>query len=425
MTTSWRFLLALLPLSLVAAELPELILPAGVGVNIHFVTGHRQDLDKIAAAGFKFVRMDFSWGGTEREPGVYDWASYDQLQRNLAERGLRAIFILDYSNPRYEETVSSTNPITGNPQTDTASPRHPESVAAFARWAGEAVDHFRGGHVVWEIWNEPNISFWKPKPNVAEYNALALAAAKEIKRRDPAATLIGPATSAFPWPFLESFLGSGILEYLDAVSVHPYRSYKKGPETAASDYRRLRELIERQGAASGKKTLPIISGEWGYASHTKGVTPEIQAAFIVRQQLVNLMNGIPLSIWYDWKNDGPDAEEREHNFGTVTADLQPKPAYRAIQTLTRELTGYRIVKRLETADAQDFVLVLANPAGRQKICAWTTGPEHELLLDPEPIGKAPAKTVNWKGETASVEMAGPQLKVQVEIHPQYVQGREP
>ena len=40
------------------------------GVNIHFVTGHEKDLDLIAAAGFKFIRMDFGWQGTERVKGT-------------------------------------------------------------------------------------------------------------------------------------------------------------------------------------------------------------------------------------------------------------------------------------------------------------------------------------------------------------------
>ena len=64
--------LCLLPIGLVAADLPPLVLPAGVGVNIHFTTGHEQDLDLIAAAGFKFVRMDFGWQSTERKKGEYD-----------------------------------------------------------------------------------------------------------------------------------------------------------------------------------------------------------------------------------------------------------------------------------------------------------------------------------------------------------------
>ena len=153
------FLLACLAaVAVQGADLPELVLPQGVGVNIHFTRGHERDLDLIAAAGFKFIRMDFGWTGTERKKGEDNWADYDQLTANLEKRGLRAIYILDYSNPLYEETVVSKNPLTGQEHKDVASPQHPESVAAFARWAADAARHFAGRRIIWEIWNEPNIS---------------------------------------------------------------------------------------------------------------------------------------------------------------------------------------------------------------------------------------------------------------------------
>src|ERR1051326_3973006 len=93
-------------LSVRAKEIPEAVLPAGVGINIHFVTGHKKDLDLIVEAGFKFVRMDFAWNSIERERGKYDWTDYEELMTNLEQHGLRPIFILDYSNPLYEETVN-------------------------------------------------------------------------------------------------------------------------------------------------------------------------------------------------------------------------------------------------------------------------------------------------------------------------------
>jgi hypothetical protein len=166
------------------------------------------------------------------------------------------------------------------------------------------------------------------------------------------------------------------LEYLDAVSVHPYRG--KPPETAFRDYTRLREMIARY--APKDKNIPIISGEWGYSSNTKGVSQETQAAYIVRQQLSNLLNGVPVSIWYDWKNDGKDPNENEHNFGTVSVALQPKPAYLAIQKLTQELSGYRIAFRRDTSNTNDFVLVLTNDLGRTKYAAWTVGTPHRVKL---------------------------------------------
>ena len=56
-----------------AAELPKLMLPAGVGVNIHFTRGRERDLDMIAAAGFKFIRMDFTWESIERKKGAVSY----------------------------------------------------------------------------------------------------------------------------------------------------------------------------------------------------------------------------------------------------------------------------------------------------------------------------------------------------------------
>ena len=87
----WRWCWIVLPWACGAAEIPEPVLPAGVGVNIHFVTGHEQDLDLMAAAGFKFVRMDFGWTGTETAKGQYTWREYDELLANLDRHGLRAM----------------------------------------------------------------------------------------------------------------------------------------------------------------------------------------------------------------------------------------------------------------------------------------------------------------------------------------------
>jgi hypothetical protein len=364
-----------------AHEIPDAVVPDGVGVNIHFVSGHEKELDLIAAAGFRFIRMDFGWGGIETTKGQYNWAQYEQLLANLDRRGMRAVLILDYSNPLYEQEVTSTNPLTHLQHRTTASPQHPESIDAFSAWAAEAARHFQGRHVLWELWNEPNIDFWSPKPDAQQYTALALAAARSIRRADPQATIIGPASSGFPWEFLEVFLKSGILEDLDAVSVHPYREPRRGPETASADYRRLRDLIDRYAPVSKRQRIPILSGEWGYSSWQRGVSVEIQAAFAARQQLANLLEGVPLSIWYDWKNDGNDPNENEHNFGTMTPELKPKPAYTAIQTLTHQLEGYRISRRLPLDNGKDYVLVCTNSAKSLKLAAWTLGEPHVVPIN--------------------------------------------
>ncbi|MBN2506635.1 MAG: cellulase family glycosylhydrolase [Verrucomicrobia bacterium] len=406
-------------------SLPPPVLPQGVGVNIHFTRGHARDLDMIAAGGFKFIRMDFSWGGTERRRGAYDWSAYDELTANLDRRGLRAIYILDYSNGLYEETVVSRNPITGREQRDTASPAKPESVAAFARWAGAAAAHFKGRGILWEIWNEPNIGFWKPKPDVGHYVALARATCRAVRAADPEALVLAPASSEFPWPFLEALLKSDVPASLDAISVHPYRGYHRGPETAGGDYRRLRGLIE-QHAPPDRWNLPIVSGEWGYATHARGgVSPDVQAAFLARQQLANLYHGVPLSIWYDWKNDGLDPHEREHNFGTVTASLEPKPAYRAAQVLARELGGYRIARRLDTGDADEYALLLVNAAGSQKLAAWSAGQPRQVTLDLNAPDPSTVTAVSGQGDPVPLQAGNTPLALPLRAAPLYITFHRP
>jgi hypothetical protein len=135
--------------------------------------------------------------------------------------------------------------------------------------------------------------------------------------------------------------------------------------------------------------------------------------------LFNLLNGIPLSIWYDWKNDGTDPHEVEHNFGTVTDQLKPKPAYTAVKVLTHELAGYRIERRLET-DGKDFVLLCVNNSGGTKLAAWTTGEPHAAKV------KLPAKTAEHLNGTKgtggdfTVQMADGQWVIELEQLPEYV-----
>src|SRR5208282_5126943 len=108
MTKIWKLwpLACLWPAALFA-QIPPPVIPEGVGVNIHFIRGGERDLDMIAVAGFKFVRMDFGWQTTETTPGTYDWSAYDDLSAQLRQRGLRAIYILDYTHSAYEPKVQS------------------------------------------------------------------------------------------------------------------------------------------------------------------------------------------------------------------------------------------------------------------------------------------------------------------------------
>jgi hypothetical protein len=330
-----------------------------LGVNIHFTDPQPGELEMLARAGFRWVRMDFAWEGTEREKGKYDFRPYERLLAALEKHRLRAVLILDYSNPHYDRGLS---------------PASEEGRQAMARWAAAAVRHFRGRGALWEMYNEPNIFFWKPKPDVEAYSKLALAVGRAIRAAEPGEAYIGPATSEVDFRFLEACFKAGLLEYWSAVSVHPYR--QKGPETAAADYARLRGLIA-QYAPKGKQ-IPILSAEWGYSAAWKDFDETKQGKMLPRQWLVNLANDVPLSIWYDWHDDGTDPKEPEHHFGTVghayhtgrEPVYDPKPAYRAAEALTTALGGFQFKRRLAIGGGEDYVLLFAK-GEEVRLAAWT------------------------------------------------------
>jgi polysaccharide biosynthesis protein PslG len=321
-------------------SLPLPVIPDCLGVNIHFTDPKPGELEMLAAAGFKWVRMDFSWEGTERKKGEYDFSAYDRLAAALEKHGLRAVFILNYGNPLYDGGLPPTSK---------------NARAAFAHWAVEGVRHFAGKGHIWEMWNEPNGGFWKPKADVKQYAALARAtgeALRDAKLLGPKGeAFIGPATSTIDLPFLEACFQAGLLEFWDAVSVHPYR--QQAPENVDEEYRGLRLLIRKY--APKDKVIPIVSGEWGYSDAWQHFTPELQGKYLPREFLTNIANDVTLSIWYDWHDDGTNPKESEHHFGIVANEYHPgrdpvydpKPAYHAMKTLAAQLDGFRFNKALD------------------------------------------------------------------------------
>ena len=371
------------------SELPGPAVPNGLGVNIHFTDPKPGEMEMLAHTGVRWIRMDFDWSATEREKGIYDFSAYDRLIAAIEAHHIRALLILDYCNPHYDGGLS--------PATD-------EGRKAFSRWAAAAARHFRNRGILWEMYNEPNGmgegSFWRPRGDVTQYVKLALEVGKALRETEPGELYIGPATAGIDYAFLEECFKAGLLEYWSAVSVHPYR--QSAPETAAPDYARLRQMID-QYAPNGT-VIPILSSEWGYSSAWKDMDEAKQGKMLPRQWLTNLANNVPLSIWYDWHDDGPSPEEPEHHFGMVrhgysageSPVYQPKPAYVAAQTLARVLEGYSFRERLPVGGPNDYVMLFAKD---NDVCsvAWTTDASPRAIVVPSPPGRYTA--TGHTGET--------------------------
>jgi hypothetical protein len=389
----------------------------GLGVNIHFTDPQPGEIKMIAAAGFRWVRMDFVWAETEQARGRYDFSAYDRLLESLRPFDIGALLILDYANPLYDHG---------------APPRTEGTRRAFADWAVAAARHFAGRRVIWEVYNEPNNTmFWRPRPDVNEYVALALAVGRAFRLAAPNEKLIGPATG-MDFPFLEACLKAGLLDYWTAVSVHPYRD--SDPEEAVNDYCRLRKMIERYrtprgyGTARGSERaeIPIISSEWGYSSGWRGLSDEKHGALLAREMLTNIANDIPISIWYDWRDDGIDPKESEHHFGLVRNAYQdrrdpvyePKPAYLAAKILSATFDGYAYQRRLSAGSDSDYVLVFTR-GDELRIAAWTTSTSaHRVVV---PIKEGHFRITKHTGESAGSISSGPQgLELTISNAPIYL-----
>jgi hypothetical protein len=267
------------------------------------------------------------------------------------------------------------------------------------------VRHFQGRGIIWELWNEPNLDmFWQPHANVQDYIQLGLAVGQTIRAVAPGEIFMGPTTSGIDFNFLTPCFQAGLLNYFDVVSVHPYRS--GGPESVAADYARLTMLIDQYAPAG--KFIPIISGEWGFSA--TGIGEQQQGKLLSREWLMNLSNNIPISIWYDWHNDGTDPSNPEHNFGTVGNTYypsrdpvyDPKPAYQAATNLTTLLAGQTYQNRLGLGSSNDYALAFSD-GNSTRFVTWTSGSSHNATL---PIPQGSYQEISNLGANLGTVTAG-------------------
>jgi hypothetical protein len=373
----------------VPRRLPRLLLlllltslPTGTGgqswgLNVHFVSQDQPGEIAQVAAAATIARADLLWAPTERVPGQYLWAPYDQLMRRLGAHGLRPYLTIDYSNVGAFPVCNRSAPHANGP--DHVGPASPACVAAFVRFATAAMRHLHGvcqqagtAPPIFELWNEPNTVFWgSPTGNATEYATLARALRRAMDAANLSAmltgiTLLGPALAGFGlaegWEFLAELERSGTLALFDAVSVHPYRV--GGPESVLQDYARLRQL---RGVKS------VVSGEWGWSTCSwapplpRGsncppqarATEEDEARWLARSWLLNAMAGVAHSIFYDYVDDCEDDRNRECRFGIVrhgynneSMPHEPKPAFYAAAALQRLLGNSSFVQRMAAAPAE-------------------------------------------------------------------------
>lgn len=303
---------------------PESIMGAGVYLyrwrGDHRAPDMMRQLASLAQrAGVKWTREEFSWAGTERSPGKYDWSFYDQVVDIAHAHGMSVYALMCYWS-------------------EWARPNTQEGIDAYCRWVREAVRRYKARIHHWEIWNEPNIFFWSGPREL--YAKLLTQAYETIKAEDPAAQVLGCSTAGIDSDFIRKTIGWG--GRFDALTIHPYRG-SLDDLAYIEDLRQARELV-------GGRDVWLT--EIGFPSHlVTGWSERRQASLVARVYLASAASGAVRNVsWYDFRNDGPDPFENEQNFGVVRSDFRPKPAYRTLATVCRTLGGLSVKEPVPVGD---------------------------------------------------------------------------
>ncbi len=197
--------------------------------------------------------------------------------------------------------------------------------------------------------NEPNFSGISPQQCVAKLQECYQA----MKAVNPKNIMAAPVVGIDAEDWLRQFYEAGGKEYFDVCDFHVYQQKSLpvpqglapgSPEGVLLQLARLKQIM----AEYGDEAKPIIITETGCPTYSGydwavGSTLEMQANFVVRAHVLMLASGVQRIFWYALQDEGTDPDEMEENFGLVDYEGNPKPAYFAYQTMSRQLgeTIYR------------------------------------------------------------------------------------
>jgi hypothetical protein len=173
----------------------------------------------------------------------------------------------------------------------------------------------------------------------------------------------------------------------DAVAYHPYPYPFTSPEAQVSGrgsvigaVEQLRTVLRRYGLGR----VPLWNTEVGWPTNFRGngVTEARQTRYVARLELLSWARGVPLLTWYTW-GDAPDPGglNQEAHFGFFRTNGTPKPAYRALVVLQRELGGpgwFFLANRSRVLGlphgqhgvGEGFALEFSGPKGRHVLALW-------------------------------------------------------
>ena len=201
-------------------------------------------LDRLSAAGVRFVRFTLPWDEIEPARGAYLWDKWDEVAAAFAARpDLQPVVVLDRSPEWARRPEDAGNPL--------APPQERRDFGAFARAAAERYGEV---YTYFQPWDEPNIApHWGARPaDPVDYAGLLREAAINIRAADRNARILaaalaptieeGPANLS-DITYLDRLYAAGGREWFDYPAAQLYGFSDPPGAAAASDRLNFAALV--------------------------------------------------------------------------------------------------------------------------------------------------------------------------------------
>lgn len=430
--------------------------PAGADFGLVFITSAESPADaarfeRARGVGARWDRWPLYWSGVETSPGQFQWNQVDVALRDALAQGFEVSLIL-IGTPGFYATAGAPArlPIGGSPlrRSGGAPPGSPIAVAAanppaglYApiftdgtdrpgphktinpenRWAvfvHQAVTRYRPGGIAsrevsgwpsgrgvraWEIWNEPDLTFfWSG--SAADYARLLKVATIAARQADPQARILFGGLAIFEKPnwlreVLTALQGDPDPDLRDAFGwyfdVLPIHSYSYAWQT----FRYLHQAKATLGEFGLSKEmwvnesgLPVWDDypgpTWDPNSIYRG-TKEEQAAYVVQSAAYALWLGARVVFHFMLHDDCGNGPESHDAFGLYRnpnpapcfpSDAGARPAAAAYRLVATHLRGATPLWRWRSTNGQtDWGactgqvewFAFRRPDGARVLLAWT------------------------------------------------------
>lgn len=382
------------------------------GIQTHFAHNWNRDmLPLVKYAGAKSVRDAMFWSEIELKKGIYSYSpKFTLYMEGLQENSVDPLMTFAFSNQFYD-----------NFQT----PYSAEAHAAYANYVKSVLNRF-GNQIKWgEMWNEFNLPGFggngpaASRPDV--YFNLMKAGYEAAKEVRPDLNVVGGATAGIPSEWLEDLFQLGGLNYMDTLSVHPYR-YPDTPEGLLSEVDSLNQLVRTY---NNGLTKPLWFTEIGWPTQLdpRGVDEKTQAAYLIRTYVLGMAAGVEKIFWYDLMDDGTDKKYNEHNFGIIhnsgdpLGAYTPKPGYVAFATVARQLTGASLAGKETVNDIYRYTF----KKDLQSIHVLWSGTDTETNLTLKT--KEPLTVTDMMGRSATYYPKDGEVYVTASGEPLFIKGK--